>query len=103
MKRSLPSPSNPDGADRNEPSASGTPIARDTQPHGPGVSTKAASQPGRSASGQPVAGQNVTSDRFETKLAAARIASRNGPYTTPTAMTGWTWPKGTRPVAHRIT
>ena len=78
-RRSPPTPTQDVGADRNEPIASGTPIARETQPHGPGVLTKADAQAGRSASGQPVAGQKATSDRFDTTLAAARTASRNGP------------------------
>src|SRR5258706_4480635 len=84
MTRSLPTPNDDVGADRNEPIASGTPIARDTKPHGPGVLTKAASQPGRSASGQPLAGQNATSDRFATKLPPAPTASRHCPQATPT-------------------
>src|SRR5258705_4577053 len=102
MRRSPPTPNEDVGADRNDPIASGTPIARDTQPHGPGVLTKAASQPGRSASGQPVAGQKAASDRFDTKFAAATTASRNGPYATPTLIVGSMTPNGTRPVAQPI-
>src|SRR6476469_1625838 len=102
MRRSAPTPNEDVGADRNEPMASGTPIASDTHPHGPGVLTKAASHAGRSASGQPVAGQKAASDRFDTKLAAATTASRNGPYATPTLIVGSMTPNGTRPVTHTI-